>query len=514
MKLLLNKILIHKKLLAFLLGGVAVQALPPFYHWYVLFISFSGLLWLITTAQDKKQTFALGYWFGFAYFAFGLFWVNNALLVNPEKTGWLIPVTFMASGAFFGVFFGIPTLLTCLAKTKLAKYFALAAWIVVFEWIRSWILTGFPWNLIGTSLSFNLNLIQLSSVIGTYGLSLLVILATSAPALYKNPLTLKHIIIPLSVPVTIICLLYYYGTYRIADLTDVETSSVKIRLVQPNIPQSIKWSEDLREKHFQKYLNLSSSQPTDDISMIIWSETASPYPLDLDKNAASRASKILKENAYLTTGVIRYQNDYYGGWKPYNSSLIINHNGNIEDFYDKSHLVPFGEYIPLRQWLPDIIRPVTNIISNLEAGTGPKIIKLGSLPPFSIQICYEIIFPHQIINPAEKPEWLINLTNDGWYGISSGPYQHLVSTQMRAIEEGLTIVRSTGSGISAVINRYGKIIDDLGLNKEGLLDVSLPQKLTTPTIYNSFGNSIPLFLCSICLLISAILTLRQKLSAK
>lgn len=502
MPLLLNKIFAYKKVLAFILGGLAVQALPPFYHWYMLFISFSGLFYLTTIAHNKKQAFAYGYWFGFAYFAFGLFWVNNALLVNPEQTGWLIPVTFIASGAFFGLFIGLPTLLTQLNKSPVGKYLALSGWIVIFEWLRSWILTGFPWNLIGTTLAFNLNLIQLASVLGTYGLSLLILLATAAPALYRPQLSKKQLVSIACIPLAIFSFLYFYGNHRISLLQNNQDSLVKIRLVQPNIQQSVKWSADLREEHFQKHLQLSASQPLNDVSMVIWSETASPYPLDLNKAAAQKIAEILPPETYLTTGVIRYQDNYYGGWLPYNSSLVLNSSGKIEDFYDKTHLVPFGEYIPLRQWLPDFIRPVTNIIANLEAGSGPKIIKISSLPPFSIQICYEIIFPHQIIKNDEKPEWLINLTNDGWYGISSGPYQHLVAAQMRAVEEGLTIVRSAGSGISAVINRYGKIVKKLDLNAQGILDINLPQKLATHTFYNHWGNLFPLLLCLLNIFIS------------
>ncbi len=509
MKILPIKIYEHKEILAFLLGGIAVQTLPPFYHWYLLFIAFSGLFYLTETTQNCKQAFLVGYWFGFSFFAFSLFWINNALLINPLKTGWIVPICFIASGSFFGLFIGFPTLLSRLAGSSFARYLALAGWIVIFEWIRSWLFTGFPWNLLGTTLAFNLNLIQFSSVVGTYGLSFLMILAASSPALYRPSFSLKQKIGIFCIPLTIISFLYLYGNYRIAQLSDTQNSPVKIRLVQPNIPQAIKWSADLRNEHFQKHLDLSKEHLSDKTSMIIWSETASPYPLDLNKEAAQQIANILPEDTYLTTGVIRYQDDYYGGWKPYNSSLVVNSKGNIEDFYDKSHLVPFGEYIPFRQWLPDFIRPVTNIISNLEAGSGPKVIHIESIPPFSIQICYEIIFPHHIMTSKEKPDWIINLTNDGWYGISSGPHQHLVAAQMRAVEEGVTIVRNAGSGISAIINRYGKIVQKLDLNTQGVLDANLPQKLTVDTLYNRLGNILPLFLAVIAILASAILTYFQ-----
>lgn len=499
MQQFLSKIFQKRKTIAFLAGSLSVQALPPFYHSYILFFTTSWLLYAIHQASNKKQAFALGYWFGFGFFAFGFAWVNNALLVFPEKTGWLIPITFLASGGFMGLFIAFPSLLSKLNKTITSQYLSWAAWIVIFEWIRSWFLTGFPWNLWGTCLAFNIKLIQLSSVIGTYGLSLILLLTASAPVLWLVGKNLKNALKTASIILLCTCTLYAFGHFRISRLEDNTSNQITIRLVQPEISQNQKWSLDLRTEHFQKYIKESQKQPlNNNSSIIVWGETASPFPLDMDKNALTEAIKILPPEGYLVTGQIRLQDNYYNGWDAYNSSLIINSQGVIEDFYDKTHLVPFGEYIPLRQWLPEFIRPVANVISTLKAGNGPKIINIPNIPPFGIQICYEIIFPHQIINPSQKPEWVINLTNDGWYGLSSGPYQHLVNTQLRAVEEGITIVRSANNGISALINRYGKIVDSLSLHQVGSLDIALPQKTSVATIYNTLGN-IPIL--TICLLL-------------
>lgn len=508
---ILNKIcLSYPKTLSFILGGIAVQALPPYYHWYLLFICFSVILYLIHKAQNLKQAFNYGYWYGFSFFAFGLFWVNNALLVDAPQTGWLVPIVFFASGGFFGLFIAIPSLLSKLNKSLYAQYLSLAAWIVIFEWIRSWFLTGFPWNLWGSCLAFNLPLIQTASIFGTYGLSLFLILITSAPTLWYIHPSRKTAVLSTGIVLIGSCLLYGYGLYRIQKLNDNSNSNITIRLVQPSIPQSLKWSPELSQKHFQQYINLSQSQTLNNIDMVIWGETASPYMLDLDINARNQALNAIADNSYLLTGLVRYHHDYYGSYQPLNSSLIINKSGQIEDFYDKSHLVPFGEYIPLREYLPSSIRPITNTITNFKSGNGPKIINLPNIPPFGIQICYEIIFPHHIIDSQNKPQWLINLTNDGWYGISSGPYQHMVSTQLRAIEEGLTIVRSANSGISGIINRYGKILSSLNLNQTGILDISLPQQLQVSTFYNNFGNFTTIILCLINILISAFINYKMK----
>lgn len=491
----------HKKITAFLLGSLSVQAFPPFYHWYLLFICLSGLLLLVNTAQNKKQAFSAGYWFGFGFFSFGLAWVNNALLVHPEQTGWLVPITFLISGAFLGLFLAFPALLSFLFKSLPARWLALGSWIVIFEWLRSWILTGFPWNLWGSCLAVNSALIQGASVIGTYGLSLILILTSSAPTFILNAPSKRKIVTVSASVASVILLLWAFGTWRLSNRIN-ESSETKIRFVQPSISQTVKWSKELQQQHFQKYIELSRSQPLTDIAAVIWGETASPYQLDMDSPAMQQALQAVPDNGFLITGQVRYEDNYYGGWWLLNSALAINHQGVIEDSYDKSHLVPFGEYIPLREYLPDFIRPVANTIGTFKPGTGPRNIKLPTLPPFGIQICYEIIFPHHIITQNPKPEWLINLTNDGWYGISSGPYQHLVSTRLRAAEEGITIARSANSGISALINPYGETIAELGLSEEGILDAALPKQLQIPTVYNRLGNFLPLLLCSVGILLA------------
>ncbi len=494
----------YTKTTAFLCGSLGVLALPPYYQWWWLFIVFSIILEQLKTAVSAKKALSIGYCFGFGFFAFGFNWVNNALLVAPEKTGWLVPIAFLASGAFFGLFTAFPAYLAYkFKKNFISLYLTFPAFMVLFEWLRSWILTGFPWNLWGYALAFNLPMIQTAAIWGTYGLSFLVILITSAPTLFLNYKTKKSSVITAIIIFICPLLLWSYGTLRIKNLQNSEPSDTTIRLVQPSIPQSLKWSKELAEDHFSKYIELSGTPSAHKINMTIWGETASPFPLDLDETARMLSVQNIMPDSYLTTGLVRYERDYYDGYQLLNSALIINKQGLIEDFYDKTHLVPFGEYIPLRRFLPQWIKPVTGTISDFKAGSGAKIINLPNIPPFGILICYEIIFPHQIINPNHRPEWLINLTNDGWYGISSGPYQHFVSTQLRAVEEGITIVRSANSGISGIINRYGKILATLPLNHVGVLDYSLPKKLSITTFYGQNGNYLIVILCFLNILIAA-----------
>ena len=323
---------------------------------------------------------------------------------------------------------------------------------------------------------------------------------SAVPALWLNERTIAKFLLCIGIIGGLLTINISLGNYRINKLKSSADSSYKIRLVQPSIPQAAKWSTDMLQMNFQDYINLTLSQPLDDIDMVIWGETASPFALDRDKKALSQILSATPRHGHLLTGMIRYENNYYGGWNAFNSSLIIDSSGIIEDSYDKSHLVPFGEYIPLKHLLPDFIKPITNIIGTFKSGSGPRTINIPGIPYFGIQICYEIIFPHHIISSTPKPRWLVNLTNDGWYGASSGPYQHLVNAQLRAIEEGITIVRSANSGISTVINRYGLILASLKLQHRGILDISLPRQMSIYTIYNYAGN-IPVFLVCLSLLL-------------
>ena len=492
-KYIQQKVLSHKKISCFVLGMLSARALPPFYAFPVLFLTMSTFLLILNTSENKKQSFAFGYWFGFGYFACNMAWIGNAVLIEAEKLGWLFPIILLAAGGFFGLFIAFPALLSNLAKSFYARWLSFASWWVIFEWIRSFILTGFPWNLLGSVLAFDLTLLQAAAVVGTYGLSLAVLLVCSAPALIiinKNKTAF------LTATLAILCIsgaLISYGKYHLAQM-DMAESDTKIRLVQPAIPQKMKWNRQKLEQNLEQYINMSKQEGLEDIDFVIWGETATPFALDFEPQYMEKVREAIPNKGHLITGLVRYE-FYNGKFHPLNSSYIIDKNGNIADYYDKSHLVPFGEYIPLRRFLPDWITPVTNTITDFLAGTGPRSIKIANEPSFGISICYEIIFPHQIINPKDKPEWLINLTNDGWYGISQGPYQHLVTTRLRAIEEGRTIVRAANTGISAIINPYGKILAQCALNQTDIIDIKLPQQLFINTIYGQYGNFIPIILC-------------------
>lgn len=499
------KLLRHYRLASFLGGWLAVAALPPFYLLPVLLISFPLLLWLINRSPTAGQAFRTGYYFGFAFFAFGFSWINHALLLDAASFGWLVPIVFLACGFFFGLFIAFPAWLSWYFAQKprgaLNQYLAFAALWVIFEWLRSFFLSGFPWNLLGTSLVFSDNLIQAASLGGTYLLSLLVLLATGAPFLWLADRRPGRLVAAAGIPLVIFLSLWLFGAWRI-QAHPCQPSETVLRLVQPAIPQTLKWNPAVLEDNLNRHIKMSQQPGFEAVDFVIWSETAFPYLLEQDVYHRGLLQYAIPPKGRLITGAVRYQplgdKDYHA----YNSMFIIEPDGKIVAHYDKSHLVPFGEYIPLRRFLPQWVRPVVSAAGNFQPGSGPAVIRLPDQPSLGGLICYEVIFPHRIVNPADRPQWLVNLTNDGWYGDSAGPWQHLAATRLRAAEEGITIARAAGSGVSALISPLGIVIDQISLHKEGVLDVKLPIETQFSTTYGRFGNPLPLFLCALLLILA------------
>lgn len=510
---MLNNFLKYPKLLAFALGLATVAALPPYYWFPVLFITFSGLLLLINRAPTSGQAFKIGYAFGFAFYALGFSWIGNALLIDAASFGWLYPLVIIACGSFFGLFIAFPAWVSWYFRTLTARWLAFAAWWVIFEWIRSWFLTGFPWNLLGSVLAFSDSLLQFASVTGTYGLSFLVLLSTSAPALYFHYRNRRAGIISVLIPLIILSFLYIFGSWRIAQAPVFE-SDINLRLVQPAIPQIMKWDEQVLEQNFKEYIRLSQLPGQDQIDFTVWGETASPFPLDLDPQHAEEIIPAVPPHGYLVTGLVRYQFDRHSRYDPYNSMFILDSAASVKAYYDKAHLVPFGEYIPLREYLPKWIRPIANVIGTFKSGPGPQVINLPGYPPLGGLICYEVIFPHEIIEKTQRPDWIINLTNDGWYGDSAGPYQHLVSARLRAVEEGIAIVRSANTGISAVISPLGIVTASLGLSKSGIVDAKLPLATDFSTTYGNNSNAYTLIWCFLILSLAFYLSFRSLYSQR
>jgi apolipoprotein N-acyltransferase len=503
----------HRHLAALLLGVLAAASLPPVDMTPVLLISFPGLVWLTDGNTGYRSAFALGWSFGFGFFIAGLYWIAAALFVDIAQFWWLVPFAVAGVPAGLAIFTGTALLVShalcrILRLGGTGRVLALVFCWCGAEWLRGHVLTGFPWNLIGYAWSGafpgSIALLQFASLVGIYGLSLLTVLVACLPARLGDFSGRR--LPALLVAAVLIALPAGWGAYRLANGHPGDVPGVNLRLVQPSIPQTMKQDPAALLGNFRRLFALSTS-PTDATpTAIIWPEDAAPPFLDRDGGARQALAQAVPQNGYIITGTTRTDPAPEAPTHVWNSLVAVDRDGNIRASYDKFHLVPFGEYVPLRGILP--IQKITPGTIDFSAGSGPRTITLPGLPPFSPLICYEVIFPDAVVDPAQRPDWLLNITDDAWYGFTSGPFQHLAIARLRAIEEGLPLARAGDNGVSAMFDPYGRVTARLALDDVGVLDVKLPQPLP-PTLYSRIGD-IPFF--GVMLLIVAAL-LWQRLSA-
>jgi apolipoprotein N-acyltransferase len=332
-------------------------------------------------------------------------------------------------------------------------------------------------------------MIQSAALWGVWGLSLVTVYAAAAPALLVGggqQLRLSRFA-PAWIAALLLGLLWAWGLARLDGAGDGAGAGVRLRLVQPDIPQTLKWQPGMGEQHIAKAVRLSLAPGFERVTAVIWPETTVPFALDRNPWLGPALARAAPEGGLLLTGIPRVTPPGVTPVEFWNSMVALDRSGVVRGTYDKFHLVPLGEYVPIRG-IPGVSRLAPSE-SDFSAGPGPRTLDLPGLPPVSPLICYEVIFPGEVVESRHRPAWLLNLTNDAWFGLSAGPYQHFASARMRAVEEGLPLVRAANNGISGVVDGYGRVIARLGLGEEGVLDVSLPAALP-PTAYARFGDAV------------------------
>jgi apolipoprotein N-acyltransferase len=514
-------------------GALSVLSLAPFFLWPILFFTMPVLVWLIDGAspdvlegdlqqsQETKRAFAAGWLFGFGYFAAGLFWIGEAFLVEAEVFAWLMPFAVTLLPAGLALFWGLAT---AAAKTLwqpgLARVLVLAISLGAIEWLRGHVLTGFPWNAIGYTLTSSDALMQSAAIVGVYSLSLWAVLIFAGPLVLLAAIpsgehlgserpSVRKMAIAKAVAVAAFPLMLAgaFGAWRLAQDNPPDVPNVKLRIVQPSIPQREKWLPEKQGEIFQLHLSLSrqaQSGEIDDlrgVTHLIWPEAAMPFrPLD-HPEALDAIKNLIGSSTYLFSGGLRVVNAPPAPGvdpsvaktrdrpKAYNSLLVFGPGGGLAAIYDKIHLVPFGEYLPFQPTLEAIgLNQLTHQRGGFSTGPEPRQpINVAGLPPATILICYEAIFPGQAVQSAERPGLIINITNDGWFGNTSGPRQHFHQSRVRAVEEGLPLIRSANNGISAIVDPNGRTRQMMGMNERGVIDTSLPSALPV-TPYGRFGD--------------------------
>lgn len=473
---------------AFLFGLLSALAFPPVNLTPILWICFPVLIIQLRSTTTVLQSFIVGWCYAFGFFLLGLYWIAAAMFVDLAQFWWAIPLAVAGLPFFFAFNYGIAAALARrigLQGTPGVLFFALL-WFLA-DYGRGHLYTGFPWIIAGYAWSNTLPVEQLASCLGVYGLSLVTLVLASMPAILTQ--RTRGSLICFVGSLAVLTLIWGWGSWRLSQDVGTIVPHVRLRLVQPNIDQASKWNSAERGLHFQHLLDLTSQSGNQPITHAVWPETAATFYLMEDPDHRQDIAHHLPEGGSLMTGVIRREMGEKGRLNYYNSLVAINSRAQVIAGYDKFHLVPFGEYIPFRNILP--LRTLANMGLDFSRGEGIRSLRVAGLPSFSPLICYEAIFPGAVVDPEDRPHFLLNITNDGWYGKTAGPYQHFAIVKLRAIEEGIPLIRAANTGISGVVDAYGRIRARLGVGITGFVDADLPQ-IIAPTPFSLFGE-IPLW---------------------
>lgn len=496
-----------RRLIALLAGAFAALAMPPFGLWPVLLVSFPVAVWLLDGAASGgpsprratlRAAFGAGWWFGFGYFLAGLWWLGAAFLVEADQFAWALPLGVVALPAGLAFFPAIGFALARLVwPAGPARVLALAAGLGLAEWLRGHMLTGFPWNGFGMAFGQFPLLAQPASVVGLHGLTVIVIAIAAAPATLPTGQSLRDRWLAPAAALLALGVVVGFGLWRLPPGPMPAVAGVKLRIMQPNLPQDKKFRPEFRDDIMRRYLSVSDRATSPqangiaDATHLIWPESAFPFLLARDPAALAQIAGLLPPGTTLITGAARADAPLPGetGLRFYNAIHVVGDDGTILGTYDKVHLVPFGEYLPFGDLLQRFgLRQFVHVPGGFEAGTRRAALSVRGLPKAAPLICYEAIFPGEVVPPGERPGLMLNVTNDAWFGLTPGPHQHFAQARLRAVEEGMPLVRAANTGISAVVDPYGRITASLPLGVEGILDASLPEAAVS-TIYARFGDA-------------------------
>ena len=465
-------------LAAVLSGAISALALPPLYGLPALLLGIPALLCLIQGARGPAVAARRGWWFGFGLHVVGLYWITEAILIEAARFWWLIPFAVPGTAAVLAVFIAIPAALVHRVRASWPAAFSLAGAWVLGDIARQFVATGFPWNPLGSVWEFPGRLgdimIQPAALIGVHGLTLATVLLAATPLLGWAWRVAG---------VGLLAAWCGFGIVRL-DQPVSPGPNLSVLLVQGNVAQGQKWDRALMVSIFHRYLDLTREAATlaeGRPAVIVWPETASPALLQSDPRAREMIAQAAGGDTVLA-GSVRFDS----AGRPRNSLFALGPQGLIEAVYDKWHLVPFGEYQP--DWLPLGIQVVPG--GGFASGPGPRTLHVPGLPPVGALICYEAIFSDEVINQADRPDWMVNITNDAWFGNSAGPRQHLAAARLRAVEEGLPLMRAANTGISAGFDGRGHELGHLGIDATGVLPLRLPPPLAIP-LYARIGLVLP-----------------------
>jgi apolipoprotein N-acyltransferase len=511
----------RRRAIAFGTGAVGALALAPVDFLPAMIVPMTAAVWLIDGSAERKsatpergflgrgaqftsvrRSFEIGWWWGFGYFVASLWWLGAAFLVEPDEFAWALPLGIFGLPAYLALFpalgFGLARLLWTPGASRLL---VLAATLGGTEWLRGRLFTGFPWNPFGMALGDHLVLAQFAALVGLYGLNVVTVAIFAAPAVYADKATNSKGRGILPAPALVAALAFaglaLFGAVRLSGEAPALVPGVKLRIMQPNVQQGPNFTAENKDAILAHYLALSDGATGPghtglaDANVLVWPESAFPFILSRDPQALAQIGAALPQGTILVTGAARIGEAAAAAPKTsghpdfFNSIHVIGRGGLILDTYDKIHLVPFGEYMPAARLFERFgLHHFVHVPGGFTRGYAHGTLAVPGLPPAVPLICYEAIFPGEVMPaPAAetvRPGLMLNVTDDAWFGRTAGPYQHFAQARLRTIEEGLPLVRAATTGISAVIDPYGRILTMLPLGQEGILDSGLPQKIAAP----------------------------------
>jgi apolipoprotein N-acyltransferase len=498
---------------AVIAGLVSALAFAPFDVFPALLLAYAVLIFLLDGAANEarrvRAAALTGWCFGFGQFLAGLYWVGYAFTVDAAAHAWQIPFVALLLPGGLALFSAAACAIAVLYwRNGAARIVFFSAVYAASEWLRGHLLTGFPWNLAAYAWGAVPGVMQSAAIFGAYGLTLLTLLLGASFAQFSSRRRGSWRL-PASL-ISLFLLLWIGGEVRLALVRPGPVPGVRLRLVQPDVPQAEKYSLKYRFRNWTRLVELSEAPAHIAPTITIWPEAAPPFLLTAAPEALERVAGLMQGDRVLMTGTVRVQPKPDRGFAYFNSFFIFSHGGRLIGIYDKSHLVPFGEYLPLPGLLHALgLNKLVDMPDGFGVGSGPRTFDIPGAPKADPLICYEIIFPGAVVGSA-RPGFIVNVTDDSWFGPSTGPYQHLLMARMRAIEEGLPVARDANTGISAVIDPLGRVEGRLVLGRMAFLDADLPRALPG-TLYARLGDAGFLLLLVFCLLCSsAILQARRE----
>lgn len=498
--------------IAFSAGALSALAMPPFFAFPVLWITLPVLVWLIDGAVSQgwsgrvrqlAPAFSAGWWFGFGFFLAGLWWIGAAFLVEAQTFGWLMPAAVLGLPAALALFFGLGAALAQLLWSEdWRRVFALAAGLGASEWLRGHILSGFPWNAIGYSLTAGEILMQSAALFGLYALNVIAVAIFAAPAVLAPSGGRRGFVLP-ALALVALALLGLHGVLRLSQAEAAFVPDMSIRIAQPALDQLQKWDPENKDEVLSTYFRLSAPEglPLAAGTLLVWPESAFPFALTREPGTLAAIAELLPPGTALATGAYRTERPPGEAERYFNTIYVIGDDGTILNAYDKVHLVPFGEYLPPLPALRQLgLRQLTG--EGFSPGPPRQRIELPFGPSLLPLICYEAIFSGELLGEDGRPGFLLNLTNDGWFGRTIGPYQHFHQARVRSVEEGLPLVRAANTGISAIVDAYGRILAVTKLGEPRTIEARLPVAVAAPP-YAQWRGLVFLLSWGACLSVAA-----------